>query len=586
MKTSKKADARFKVLISIIDKIIESAPKEKEYAKYQIDPSNLEGLNSARARAFIHLFLKSEFGIENFEQIESHITDDTNDGGLDAYYINKDKRIIYLIQSKFRNVDFNGKGITFDELDKTEYKAIIRGNSRYKNIKGEDLTFNIKIRKFQEIISQTEYHDYDVEVILLANQPKENSDRAIKTLVGGYLYKFFDYERTYEKMVFSYCSGVNYSPEQITVTLSSEDREKLMIEQIVKTSIGNTEVRIFFVPVIQIAEIMAKFKNAILQNNPRNYLTLEKNDVNKGIASSLTDIQSNDFALLNNGLTILADGVFPDERKGKPGYKIEIINPQIINGAQTAYTLARIYSKKRTALNNKQVMVRLIKINSADGKDKFIEKLSDATNQQTKIIEADRRSNDPIQKKIQAEIFHHYGYLYSRKSGEFDSGLLNGSVEKTQIIKRDDLVKSYVAFSGRASEARRSSNLLFRAKDFEAIFKDNFKIERIFFSYLCWLQLNKIIKSKKIKNDFKYSRYAVICAVGYKKIDFSTDLEQVAYNEINEVMDAWKKFERFIKTNGKSHNKIYIVEKGIMDLDNYYKGKTVNTDIKDFFYKK
>jgi len=586
METSKKEDARFKILISIIDKIIESAPKEREFIKYQINPSNLESINNARARAFIHLFLKSEFGIEGFKEIESHISDDTNDGGLDAYYINKDKRVIYLIQSKFRNIDFNGKGITFDELDKTEYKAIIRGSTTYKNIKDEDLTFNKKVREFQSMISQPEYNDYAFEVILLANQPKEKSDRAIKTLVGNYPYKFFDYEKTYENMVFSFCSGVNYSPEQITVTLSSEDKEKPMIEQVIKTSIGNTEVRIFFVPVVQIAEIMSKFKNAILQNNPRNYLTLEKNDVNKGIASSLINIKSNDFALFNNGLTILADDVFPDETRGKIGYRIKIINPQIINGAQTAYTLARIYSKKRTALNNKQVMVRLIKINSAEDKDIFIEKVSDATNQQTKIIEADRRSNDPIQKKIQAEIFHHYGYLYSRKSGEFDIGLAIGGVDKSLIIKRDDLVKSYVAFSGRASEARRSSNLLFRAKEFEAIFKDNFNIDKIFFSYLCWLQLNKIIKSRKIKNDFKYSRYAVVCAVGYRKINFTNDLEQIAYNEVNKVIGEWRKFEKFIKTAGKGHNKIYVVEKGIMDLDNYYKGKTVNLDIKDFFHQK
>ena len=49
----------------------------------------------------------------------------------------------------------------------------------------------------------------------------------------------------------------------------------------------------------------------------------------------------------------------------------------------------------------------------------FIERLSDATNKQTTVSEADRRSNLKIQVQIQENIFNEYGILYGRKRGEF-----------------------------------------------------------------------------------------------------------------------------------------------------------------------
>ena len=42
----------------------------------------------------------------------------------------------------------------------------------------------------------------------------------------------------------------------------------------------------------------------------------------------------------------------------------------------------------------------------------------------------------------------------------------------------------------------------------------------------------------------------------------------------------WKAFEEFAKE--KTENKDYITEEGF-DFDNYYKGKTLNKDIVDFF---
>ncbi len=49
--------------------------------------------------------------------------------------------------------------------------------------------------------------------------------------------------------------------------------------------------------------------NAILKYNPRNFLSLQKKSVNENIRSSITDHDKNNFAILNNGITILSDNV-------------------------------------------------------------------------------------------------------------------------------------------------------------------------------------------------------------------------------------------------------------------------------------
>ncbi|TOO19306.1 AIPR family protein, partial [Vibrio parahaemolyticus] len=53
----------------------------------------------------------------------------------------------------------------------------------------------------------------------------------------------------------------------------------------------------------------------------------------------------------------------------------------------------------------------------------LIESISKATNRQSEVSDADRRSNDKIQIDLQDEIFDKFGYYYERKKGEFADGL-------------------------------------------------------------------------------------------------------------------------------------------------------------------
>ena len=95
----------------------------------------------------------------------------------------------------------------------------------------------------------------------------------------------------------------------------------------------------------------------------------------------------------------------------------------------------------------------------------FIEQISNATNQQTRVEEADRRSNDKIQIAIEAAIFDTFGYFYERKKGEFFNGIDRKYIDKNLVVNRYDLLKAYLAWQGDASNARRSgADAMFKEK--------------------------------------------------------------------------------------------------------------------------
>jgi len=82
----------------------------------------------------------------------------------------------------------------------------------------------------------------------------------------------------------------------------------------------------------------------------------------------------------------------------------------------------------------------------------------------------------------------------------------------------------------------------------------------------------------------RYGKMAIISAVGVQGItneDISSQkLTESVSSKLLFVLQRWAVFEDYAKT--RKENKDYMIDKGF-DLDNYYKGRTINSDIRDFF---
>ena len=371
------------------------------------------------------------------------------------------------------------------------------------------------------------------------------------------------------------------------------------------------EITILFVPTIEIAKILYKYKNSILKYNPRSYLDMAGGSVNYQISKTITGKNTNEFALFNNGITVLSDETYLNTKVAKKGVgQLILMNPQIINGGQTAYTLSNIYQDvldgkiEETVFDNKEVLLKVITFSedSTDNSSKkleLIESISKATNQQTEVSEADRRSNDKIQIELQNLIYENYGLFYQRKAGEFGEGLKNKYITRHNIIDRELLLRLILATKLKPSQARRTGGAtLFKKTNFDNILTSTKDYKKYIYAYDIYSKLVEIQNTfKEDKNNkdgiinygyaLRYGKFAVISVIIQKYDEYKEkDIGVI----VHDVLSNWIKFENSIskeKINNSYFREVPDLETGkirqIQNFDGYYKGTTINQQVKNFY---
>ncbi len=602
---------KYDVLINVLDTIRKNAPKE--YKKYHPLDSEIEKLNQARSRAYIHLFLKVKFGILDFLEREEYITDESQDAGIDAYYIDVDTKTIYYIQSKFRTTktNFETKDIKFEDILAMDIDRITDG----ERCSEDGIAYNNKINRMIDKICQIEdIGRYSHKAIILANVKVEIKPSQIKKLTGGFPGEVYNFKRCYSELLFPLITGTFYNVSELFIKLNLSQKTSDEISYSVKTQYGNCNITVVFVPIIEIAKIMNKYKNSILKYNPRSYLDLN-NHVNKAIFNTVKQKQTNEFALYNNGITMLSDKTNINKNVAKKEQAQMIIeNPQIINGGQTAFTLSKLYEETLikgdpdNIFKNKEVILKTITFSEDDkmsekNKLKLIEEISKATNQQSEVEEADRRSNDTLQIELQDKIYNTFGYFYERKKGEFGDGISNKYINRKQTIDRVTFLRLVLAVKGKVANARRSGkNTMFKKSKFESILDSSENYQDYFYAYIAWNILGKIQVSFRDEDNNKdgivnygyalrYGKYSVISIVSrrFESITDKDDYEKIISMYIDDTLQHWIKFEEFI-TN-QEYNKNYFNEvvnpdtqeiRRMLDYDGYYKGSTIEKDLLKF----
>jgi hypothetical protein len=603
--------SKYGTLINILDQVRFEAPKE--YVKYRPIKTDLEKVNQARSRALIHLYLKVSFGLLDFIDREKIITDGSYDGGIDAYFIDNKNKKIYFIQSKFRTTskNFEEKEITFEELLKMDTDRIVDGENKDED--GNE--YNGKIKQLaRELTGIEDIGRYQYEVIILANVKPLKASQA-RRLTNGFPVQVFDNIRVYKDLVFPVITGTyyNYSQLHISLNLTNKNSSSARISYNVKTEYKNCDITVVFVPTEEIARILYKYKNSILKFNPRCYLEMQANSVNKEIYNTIKLKKTNEFALFNNGITMLSDDTSFNERIGqKDKAQIIISNPQIINGGQTAFTLSRIFEEvtqgkeDQKIFTNKEVLLKIITFGESESKDQdkklhLIEDISKATNQQNQVSDADRRSNDKIQIDLQNKIFDKYGYYYERKKGEFSDGIKNRYIDRNLILDRELFLRLAMACELLPAQARRTSmKKIFQEDNFTAYLKDSSRYMEYFYAYTCHTKLNELERSlREDRQDrhgvsaygqaLRYGKFAV-CSVCVKlKYSDENSLLDVA-SHIDVVLSLWLDFEKYftnIPKNSSYFREYDDPETGIikqdLNFEGYYKVQSLNRDIDDFF---
>ena len=480
----------YQILLNILKQLVDDAPEKysKLYSKATVDD-----YNSSLSRAYIHMFLKVRFNLLDFEEREHFVTDGSNDGGIDGYYIDKSEKIVYLIQSKFRisEKNFKEKEISLHELLSMDIDRILGGETEDE----EGNKYRGKILQLQRELNEIDdLPRYTYKVIVLANL-QGVKDSELRKLTGGYKVEVIDNRKCYKYFVFPIISGTSYCKNDLIMQIDLSNKAANKISYTVETMVGECDITVLFVPTVEVGRFMSKYKNSILKFNPRSYLGFKGQDVNKNIAESILKENTNEFALFNNGITLLSEETSINENVAqKAQAKMMVKNPQIINGGQTSYTLCRLYEEHddRSIFDKKEVLMKVITL--PDGyahKEKLIERISGATNHQTPVGPSDRQSNLQEQIDLQNRIFNDFGFLYERKKGEFSDGLLKRYISENEIIDRSLFIKIYYLLLGKLSSSK-AKKLFVSHKWTQETINDDDTIKSTLFGCICYSKLQEL----------------------------------------------------------------------------------------------
>ena len=255
-------DNKYAILINVLDKLREEAPET--FKKYYPKEEEIDKLNQAKSRAYIHLFLKVKFGLLDFLERENFITDKSDDGGIDAYFIDREAKTIYYIQSKFRTTkdNFETKNITLEEILSMDIARITDGEQTHEN----GTRYNAKILQLiREISAIGDIGRYKHQTIILANLKETITTSQLKKLTGGFSGDVYNFQKCYDELLFPLISGTFYNVSELFISLNLSQKTSDEISYTVTTEQGECEITVVFVPIIEIAKIMYKYKNSILK---------------------------------------------------------------------------------------------------------------------------------------------------------------------------------------------------------------------------------------------------------------------------------------------------------------------------------
>ena len=167
------------------------------------------------------------------------------------------------------------------------------------------------------------------------------------------------------------------------------------------------------VPAREIARLVNENEDAsIFDLNIRRYLGT-RGGVNRDILETCTHTDvSFEFWFLNNGINVICDSFDPVTDPDDP--HVKLYNMQIVNGCQTATSLALAHKEGRLA-PDVRVLMRVYETKDPD----LVNRIVLTTNNQNRITSRDLRANDNVHIDLE-EAFRLKGFYYERKPGQFD----------------------------------------------------------------------------------------------------------------------------------------------------------------------
>lgn len=466
---------------------------------------------------FSPLFLSDKFE-KPIETVLDYCAYGNNDYGIDAFYIDKEAKNLYLYQFKWSD--------NYEQFKGTYKRLIKDGIERIFGDPNTDSLINKLIPKLK--LDLEEYKDLINKVYICfvfnGDPEKAEGSRVLESLREELESKkhFIDsyFNNNEITLTIQYISNETRKINQISRTKKTFQYYISFKAQSEKKASGNEVLHLGFINIFDLYKMFVDMKQRLFEKNIRAGLA---NDLapNQAINKSLKDIVINKkvspeyFTFNHNGVTLFAEKLYDDNGETK------IVEPRVLNGAQTITTLSRFiediqkhpnYADYETTLKQIEVIGKII----TNCSQEFVTQVTISNNKQNPVESWNLRANDLIQLEFEDK-FRKDGIFYERQENSF-SNLRHSDLEELGIahhkeLKIKKLAQTFLAIQGEIDKVAEIGKIFETDSLYEKTFQPSFlksDTRKIILAYKIQFRLNAIIKEIESKGESKYFfvRYA------------------------------------------------------------------------------
>ncbi|GBF82758.1 AIPR family protein [Aphanothece sacrum] len=383
---------------SIIDQRLNAL--QENLRQKATDLLNIKDDNKLKSLAFVYLCIKTVLDLEDDEVFDC-LTEGGGDFGVDGIHISDEydgEFTISLFQAKYKQ-NLNGDA-NFPESGLTALVNAIRylfdPNTEIQAI-NERLT--IKVEAARSLIRD----GYIPQVRVLACNNGLSWNQAGQDIINR---ESLGDQVTWEHINHNYLITLLQSTKSVNDTLQLSGKAVIEDMDFSRVLIGRISVQ-------EIAKLIERHGERLLERNIRRYLGLQGNRVNEAIRDTLQNQDCTSFYFYNNGITLTCDK-FAYNALQSGDYQVKIDNLQIINGGQTCMTIYKTLQEPNLfdKVSQAYVLVRLYQLPSDN--DDIVRNITFATNSQNPVDLRDLKANDQLQQRLEMDI-KSLGYTYRRK---------------------------------------------------------------------------------------------------------------------------------------------------------------------------
>lgn len=242
----------------------------------------------------------------------------------------------------------------------------------------------------------------------------------------------------------------------------------------------------------------------VFDDNIRGYLEAIKNPVNSSIKETVLSDTSQEFCLLNNGVTIVT------EQLTASGNDFTLTNYQIVNGCQTSNVLFECRNEPN--IKNVSILVKIIECED----NKLQVKVTRATNNQTPVYKVQLEALTDFQKEL--EMFYTAkrtesadDLYYERRTNQYRGD----SIASSKIVNIEDQIKTFVSMfqDNPHSVAGNYGKMLLKLG--KTVFVENHKYDPYYTSAFCYKKVVSMFNEGKIDSSIWRFRFHILMIIKY-----------------------------------------------------------------------